>query len=114
MFDFMDEGIEAGKAEKDESSHLSEGDPNQDSLKQVALRLEKAADKIISERDLYKQEINQLYDRIKELEEQINDNQYLKRLETDIEKAKKLQMNLEKRISALIGKLKDLLEEENI
>lgn len=111
MFDFMNEEENAKNPQKSDSLSIANDSL---ALQELALRLEKAADKIIAERDAYKQEINQCHDRIEELEEQINNDEIVKQLEAELLKAQKLQMNLEKRITSLIEKLKDLLEEENI
>ncbi len=109
MFDFMNEEMKSKNPKNSDSS-----DSDEDPLKQVALRLEKAANKVIAERNKYKQEVSQLRRQIKKLEEQINNNETIKKLEAKIQEEQKLQLNLEKRISALIEKLRDLLEEEDI
>lgn len=113
MFDFMDKEEkqeEKGDYPKNDDSLKSDDD----SLEQLAMRLDKAADNILAEREEYKREINQLHRKIEELEEQISGNEVVKKLEDEIEKSKKLHKGLEKRVTALIEKLQDLLEEENI
>lgn len=116
MFDFMGEEEKQEKKtdtpEDDDS--LEPKIAGEESLAQLAERLNKAADNILAEREAYKREINQLQARIEELEEQINNNEMVKKLEDDMRQSKKLHAHLEKKVTALIEKLQDLLEEENI
>ncbi len=113
MFDFMNDDNKDEEEVKNPKNNDS-SPKNETSLQQLAMRLEKAADKIIAERDSYKQEINQLQGRIVELEAQINENAIVKKLEAELFKAQDLQIKLEKKVSSLVEKLRDLLEEENI
>ncbi|MFV0320978.1 MAG: hypothetical protein ACK5LE_01170 [Alphaproteobacteria bacterium] len=83
---------------------IQKNSANQDNLhspEEIANRLESAVDKLINAQKEYKQEINLLNGKIETFEQELI-------------KAKILQEKLEKRVFALIERLRGLVEKEDI